>query len=170
MNFSDTHSTIISLPHEKETILLGHTLAYVLKLGDCLTLSGDLGSGKSFLARSIIRFLSNNNELEVLSPTFTLVQLYEASIPIAHFDFYRLSSHQELFELGFDEILNERLCIIEWPDIGKELLPSQCICIHLEQEKNGRKATILSSKWIISHLNQMINQASQEHNKSSKTN
>ncbi|MEG8099111.1 tRNA (adenosine(37)-N6)-threonylcarbamoyltransferase complex ATPase subunit type 1 TsaE [Candidatus Liberibacter brunswickensis] len=153
MKFYEENIAIIPLPNEENTILLGKCLASILQLGDCLNLSGDLGSGKTFLARSIIRFLANNNELEVLSPTFTLVQLYEASIPIAHFDFYRLSSYQEIFELGFDEILSERICIIEWPEIGKSFLPKKSIDIQLNQEKNGRQATISAEKWIISYLN-----------------
>ncbi|WP_244464458.1 tRNA (adenosine(37)-N6)-threonylcarbamoyltransferase complex ATPase subunit type 1 TsaE [Candidatus Liberibacter africanus] len=155
MNFSEKNLTIIPLLHEKNTVCLGNHLASILKLGDCLTLSGDLGAGKTFLARSIIRFLTKNPELEVLSPTFTLVQLYDASIPIAHFDFYRLSGHQEVFELGLDEILNERICIIEWPEIGRKILPQKTIDIQLSQDKNGRKATVSAEKWIISHLNKI---------------
>ncbi len=162
MNFSEKHLTVIPIPNEKNTICLGRHLASILRLGDCLTLSGDLGSGKSFLARSIIRFLMHDDALEVLSPTFTLVQLYDASIPVAPFDFYRLSSPQEEVALGFDEILNERICIIEWPEIVRSLLPKKYIDILLSQGKTGRKATISAVRCIISHINQINRSTSQQ--------
>ncbi|MBL0848757.1 MAG: tRNA (adenosine(37)-N6)-threonylcarbamoyltransferase complex ATPase subunit type 1 TsaE [Candidatus Liberibacter ctenarytainae] len=145
-------SIIMPLPHETDTICLGKNLACILKRGDCLALSGDLGSGKSFLARAIIRYLKQNEALEVLSPTFTLVQIYESKIPIAHFDFYRLSNPKDFFELGFDDLLNEGICIVEWPDLGKQFLPRNRIRIQLDYEKTGRKATVLAEKEIINHL------------------
>ncbi|EMS36533.1 hypothetical protein G653_01207 [Candidatus Liberibacter americanus PW_SP] len=147
-----TYSITIPLINEKDTIQLGHNLASILKCGDCVTLSGEIGSGKTFLARSIIRFLLKKDNLEVLSPTFTILQIYESKIPIAHFDFYRLSNIQDFFELGFDELLSEGICIVEWPDVGKELLPSNRICIQLDQENIKRKATISAEKWIIDHI------------------
>ncbi|MBY7649056.1 MAG: tRNA (adenosine(37)-N6)-threonylcarbamoyltransferase complex ATPase subunit type 1 TsaE [Candidatus Liberibacter europaeus] len=151
-NYNTFDSIIIPLIQETDTIRLGHNLARILKCGDCITLSGEIGSGKTFLARSIIRFLLKNDNLEVVSPTFTLVQIYEDRIPIAHFDFYRLSNPQDFFELGFDEILSENICIVEWPEAGKELIPYDRICIQFERESIGIKATISAKRWIIEHL------------------
>lgn len=150
--FDSTCSITIPLINETDTIQLGHNLACILKCGDCITLSGEIGAGKTFLARSIIRYLLQKDNLEVLSPTFTIVQIYESKIPIAHFDFYRLSNRQDFFELGFDELLSEGICIVEWPDVVKELLPSNRICLRIDQENIKRSATISAEKWIINHI------------------
>ncbi|AGA65354.1 ATPase YjeE [Liberibacter crescens BT-1] len=144
----DIFSLSIFLPNEYETIRFGKYLAHRLNPRDCLTLSGDIGAGKSVLARAIIRILSENDILEVLSPTFTLIQIYDAKIPIAHCDFYRLSTQQEYIELGLDEILNEGICIIEWPEIIRDFLPCFSISIHIKEENNGRNL-IISSKYFI---------------------
>src|SRR4026207_1607054 len=91
------------LADDAATTRLAEDLALALKAGDCLALSGDLGAGKSSLARALLRAMADDDELEVPSPTFTLVQSYELRIPIHHFDLYRLSNAAELDELGFDE-------------------------------------------------------------------
>ena len=80
-----------------------------LRSGDVLLLKGDLGAGKSTLARAIIRTLADDPTLEVPSPTFTLVQAYDTRVPVRHFDLYRLSSPEELTELGLDEALQDAL-------------------------------------------------------------
>ncbi|MBA5724296.1 tRNA (adenosine(37)-N6)-threonylcarbamoyltransferase complex ATPase subunit type 1 TsaE [Candidatus Liberibacter sp.] len=156
MFFLMQDSMTISLSCERDTIRLGNNIARILKLRDCISLSGDIGSGKSFLARSIIRFLTKNEKLEVLSPTFTLVQIYDAKIPIAHFDFYRLSGPQDFFEIGFDETLHEGICIVEWPERGEEFLPTHRIRIHLDQEGTGRTATISAKNSIIKSLKILV--------------
>ena len=81
----------ISLAGERDTIRLGEDLALALKPGDCLALIGDLGAGKSTLARAFIRAMADEPDLEVPSPTFTIIQTYDARIPVAHLDLYRLS-------------------------------------------------------------------------------
>lgn len=88
------------LKDEAATIQLGEDLALALKVGDCLALSGDLGAGKSTLARAFLRAVADDDGLEVPSPTFTLVQSYDLRIPVAHFDLYRLADSSELDELG----------------------------------------------------------------------
>lgn len=95
---------------------IGWTIAEALKPQDVITLTGDLGVGKTELARAIIRGLIGKNET-VPSPTFTLVQTYETTRGLlSHFDLYRLNSSDELEELGFDEILFSHMIIIEWPE------------------------------------------------------
>ena len=86
-----TSSISLFLADEAATIELGEDLALALKAGDCLALSGDLGAGKSTLARAFLRAMADDDELEVPSPTFTLVQSYELRIPVSHFDLYRLA-------------------------------------------------------------------------------
>ena len=105
----------VFLADEAATQQLGRTLAGSLQPGDALCLTGPLGAGKSTLARALIRALTTPDE-EVPSPTFTLVQFYEtAAFPLAHFDLYRLSDPDEVYEIGLDEALDGGVALIEWP-------------------------------------------------------
>lgn len=130
------------LADEAETIRLGEDLALALRQGDWLALSGDLGAGKSTLARAFLRAMADDDELEVPSPTFTLVQSYDLRIPVSHFDLYRLGDASELDELGFDEALINGICLVEWPEMAEDLLPSARISLRLEHQDHGRQATI----------------------------
>lgn len=133
----------LSLNGEKDTIRLGEDLALALGAGDCLALIGDLGAGKSTLARAFIRAMADAPDLEVPSPTFTIIQTYPTRIPVAHLDLYRLSDVSELDELGIDEMLEDGICLIEWPDIAAEILPPyQTISLRLEHSGEGRLAVI----------------------------
>jgi tRNA threonylcarbamoyl adenosine modification protein YjeE len=130
------------LADDAATARLGEDLALALRVGDCLALSGDLGSGKSSLARAVLRAMADDEELDVPSPTFTLVQSYELRIPVSHFDLYRLGDPDELVELGFDEALQNGICIVEWPEMAERELPTGRIRLRLEHEAKGRRATI----------------------------
>ncbi len=133
----------ISLDGEKDTIRLGEDLALALTSGDCLALIGDLGAGKSTLARAFIRAMADAPDLEVPSPTFTIIQTYPTRIPVAHLDLYRLSDVSELDELGIDEMLEDGICLIEWPDMAVEVLPpEQTISLTLTHSDEGRLAVI----------------------------
>ena len=133
------------LPDETATALLGNDIAAALRPGDVVALRGDLGAGKTVLARAVIRSLAADSELEVPSPTFTVVQAYEARFPVAHFDLYRISSSQEIEELGFDEASASGIVLIEWPDRAAELLPPNVIEVDLSEEDSGRRAEISAS-------------------------
>lgn len=126
------------LPDEAATIRLGQDLALALQPGDVLALHGDLGAGKSTLARSLIRSAAGDAELEVPSPTFTLVQSYEARFPVHHFDLYRLSSAEELDELGFDEMLEQGAALVEWPERADTRLPQEAARVELLEKGAGR--------------------------------
>ncbi|MFK3778725.1 tRNA (adenosine(37)-N6)-threonylcarbamoyltransferase complex ATPase subunit type 1 TsaE [Agrobacterium sp. NPDC089420] len=133
----------ISLAGEEDTIRLGEDLALALKPGDCLALIGDLGAGKSTLARAFIRAMAGQPDLEVPSPTFTIIQTYAARIPVAHLDLYRLSDVSELDELGIDELLEDGVCLIEWPEIAADILPpAQTIKLRLTHSGEGRVAVM----------------------------
>ncbi|AYM06757.1 tRNA (adenosine(37)-N6)-threonylcarbamoyltransferase complex ATPase subunit type 1 TsaE [Agrobacterium tumefaciens] len=133
----------IPLEGEKDTIRLGEDLALALKPGDCLALIGDLGTGKSTLARAFISAVADEPDLEVPSPTFTIIQTYDARIPVAHLDLYRLSDVSELDELGIDEMLEDGICLIEWPDIATDILPpEQTVTLTLTHSGEGRLASI----------------------------
>lgn len=128
---------------EVETQLLGRDIALALKSGDCLGLRGDLGAGKSTLARAIIRHLADDLDLEVPSPTYTLEQVYATSPAIHHFDFYRLGDPSEVLELGLDEALEDAIAIIEWPQNSEEMLPDNLANIQIDiGSGNNRKITI----------------------------
>ena len=123
---------LIHLENDKATQALGRQIALLTAPGDVIALQGDLGAGKSTLARALIRQLSQEPELEVPSPTFTLVLTYDApSMQIWHFDLYRLEDSAELIELGFDES-QEGLAIIEWPERMGATLPQWRLDIMLE--------------------------------------
>ncbi|MAM10587.1 MAG: tRNA (adenosine(37)-N6)-threonylcarbamoyltransferase complex ATPase subunit type 1 TsaE [Rhizobiaceae bacterium] len=130
------------LADEDATIALARALAPLLRRGDCLALSGDLGMGKSTFARALIRALMDAPELEVPSPTFTLVQLYEAAPPLYHFDLYRLSDPDELIELGFDEALEDGISLIEWPERGGDMLPKNALTFVFNEEGEGRRVRL----------------------------
>ena len=106
------------LPEETATEDLGLFLSELLLPGDVVALSGGLGGGKTTLARAVIRELAGDPRLEVPSPTFTLVQPYTArdGRGIIHADLYRLRDPDELVELGFDEMAEDAITLVEWPD------------------------------------------------------
>lgn len=111
------------------------TLAPRLRPGDFIALRGDLGAGKTTFARFLIRELIGRDQEEVPSPTFSLVQPYEAPrFPIHHFDFYRLSGPDEASELGIDEALDAGLVIAEWPERLEDCLPADRLEIALCDE------------------------------------
>lgn len=129
------------LPDERATATLGADIAAALKPGDVLALEGDLGAGKTTLARAVIRVLAGNVELDVPSPTFTLVQGYEARLPVTHFDLYRLGSPSELDELGLQEAL-EGVTLIEWPGRAGDRLPADAVTVELTHRGEGRLARL----------------------------
>jgi len=109
----------VVLPNERAMHRLVVDIAAATEPGDLITLSGDLGAGKTTFARALIRHLAGNEEMEVPSPTFTLVQAYETpKLTVSHFDFYRILKPTELFELGLDDALEEGAALVEWPEHG----------------------------------------------------
>jgi tRNA threonylcarbamoyl adenosine modification protein YjeE len=132
----------IFLADDAATTRFGEDLALTVKPGDCLALSGDLGAGKTALSRALIRALANDGEIDVPSPTFTLVQTYELRIPVSHFDLYRLGDESELAELGLDEALEKGVALIEWPDKAGDVLPKKLVRIEITHEGAGRRLTL----------------------------
>lgn len=132
----------VFLADEEATGRLGADLALALRAGDVLALRGDLGAGKTTLARALIRALAGDPHLEVPSPTFTLVQAYEARVPVAHFDLYRVGDPEELTELGFEAALRDGAVLIEWPERAGGRLPPGAATLTLAQDDGGRQATI----------------------------
>lgn len=137
---STLYTVELVLENEAAMIRFAEDIALALAKGDLVSLKGDLGAGKSTLARAIIRTLVDDELYEVPSPTFTLVQSYpELRLPITHADLYRLSSPEELDELGLDEALESGAVLVEWPQQGEGVLPDPVIAISIEHEGDGRR-------------------------------
>src|SRR6266550_7090486 len=129
---SGTSSFSVALPDEYATRRLAIDIANSLQAGDFVTLSGDLGAGKTTLVRTLIRYLAGDPAIEVPSPTFTLMQIYELpQFPLVHADLYRLSGPAELTELGFDDLPLGAVVLLEWPDRAGSLLPPDRLDIAL---------------------------------------
>ncbi len=132
----------MSLADETATAELGATLAARLHPGDIVGLQGELGSGKTTLARAILRAAAGDPELIVPSPTFTLVEVYETPRgTFWHFDLYRLEAPEQVFELGWEEALVEGIVLIEWPQRLGDLLPKH-LSVTLEVDGDGRRALL----------------------------
>ena len=106
---------------EAETTCLGTRIGSCLKAGDVVLLTGDLGAGKTHFTGGIARSLGIHDY--ITSPTFTVVNEYEGgTLPLIHFDIYRLGSYEELFEIGFEDYLERGgICVIEWADLIPEI-------------------------------------------------
>lgn len=143
----DARSLNVTLENDADTAALGARIASACAPGDVIALRGDLGAGKSTLARALIRALMGE-EIDVPSPTFTLVQTYAApGLDIWHFDLYRLQDPREARELGLDESA-DGLCLIEWPERLAGDLPGQRLDISLSFSGDGRIARLLDfSDW-----------------------
>ncbi len=117
----------IALVNETATAHLMADLALLVGPGDVITLSGDLGAGKTAAARAMIRYLAGDPELEVPSPTFTLAQSYDLPYPIVHADLYRIDDPGELEEIGLSPLPEGTLALIEWPERASGAMPEDRI-------------------------------------------
>lgn len=134
----------LDLPDEAATADLGRRLAPLCRAGDVIALRGDLGAGKSTLARALIQTLQGA-DTEVPSPTFTLVQTYPGDLPtglaIWHFDLYRLENPAEARELGIEEAA-DGLTLVEWPERLGSHLPKTRLELQLSFSGAGRIARL----------------------------
>jgi tRNA threonylcarbamoyladenosine biosynthesis protein TsaE len=152
-NLSPQHKYQTFLTTLDDTTRLGVVLANVLTSGDCLLLNGPVGAGKSHLARAIIRSLLPNNErhLDIPSPTFTLVQVYDTlKGAVWHADLYRLTDADEVFELGLDAAFESEITLIEWPERLGTDTPENALTITLAPQLDGRQCVFDATdpKWI----------------------
>lgn len=123
----------------EETRNLGARLAEELRAGDVILLEGPLGAGKSELARGIARGLGVTET--VTSPSFTILNVYTSGrLPLYHFDWYRLDSAEELYELGMEEYLGgDGIALVEWPGRCPEALPADFLMIEIIPEGEERR-------------------------------
>ena len=121
--------------HTREVAL---QVAKLVQAGDLVTLSGDLGVGKTAFARALIRALTEEPDLEVPSPTFTLMQVYDGpDFPIVHADLYRIGNPSELTELGWDEATESALVLVEWAERAGGALPAERLDVRLSIPAEG---------------------------------
>lgn len=139
----------ITLAGESETESLAHGIAARIQAGDVICLFGDLGAGKSHFARAFIRALTHADQ-EVPSPTFTLVQVYDAEkapgpLEIWHADLYRLGGPEEIAELGLADAFTDAVVLIEWPERALSEIPGKRLEIHLSfcDKATERRARLL---------------------------
>jgi tRNA threonylcarbamoyladenosine biosynthesis protein TsaE len=132
-----------SLATEADTAAFGAALARIARPGDVIALEGDLGAGKSVLARGFIRALAGA-DVEAPSPTFTLVQTYDTdSGTVWHFDLYRLEDPEEVWELGIEEAFEDGISLFEWPSRAGSILPRDRLTVTLAiGEGEVRTATL----------------------------
>ena len=134
MSETDTAAEIeIALPNPAATANFARRLAPLLRTGDVVGLAGDLGSGKTTLARDLIAALSDRDR-EVPSPTFTLVQTYDCgALTVWHFDLYRIERSADVYELGFEDALADGVTLVEWPEHLGALMPADHLLVTLVQ-------------------------------------
>lgn len=131
------------LAGEAETLALGARLAEVARAGDVIALSGDLGAGKTTLARGLLAALGLDGEAP--SPTFAIVQTYgppETRFPVAHIDLYRIDAPEDAEELGLDDLRRDHLLIVEWPERLDPRMWHDALQLRLEADpEGGRRLT-----------------------------
>lgn len=122
--------------NEKDTEKFGKNLAKILKPGDVIALAGDLGTGKTTLTKYIAKGLGIDEM--ITSPTFTIVQEYhQGSLPLYHFDVYRIGDIEEMYELGYEEyFFGDGVSVVEWADMIEEIIPEDAKIIFISYTEN----------------------------------
>ena len=128
----------------EDTLALGMKIAPLLKKGDVIVLSGDLGAGKTLFVSGLLNFFDMKDE--VSSPTFTIVNEYDvkSDLKLFHFDVYRLDSPNEFLAIGGDEFFYNGICLIEWGEKIEELLPDDCLRIDFKKDAEDNNMRIIS--------------------------
>lgn len=139
----------------EETEILGKQLGSVLQGGSILCLTGDLGTGKTTLTKSVAKALEVTEY--VTSPSYTIVNEYEGRLPVYHFDVYRINEIEELYEIGYEEyFFGHGVTIIEWASMIMELLPEDAIYVEIERvDEFERKFTIKAEDDFINRLEEV---------------
>lgn len=115
-----------------------------LQEGAVVCLIGDLGAGKTHFVKGLACAFGAD-DTEVNSPTYTIVNEYDTTIPFFHFDLYRLNTHQEVVDIGFEEYLySAGICVIEWPDLVVEMLPTPFWLVQINSLSLGERQIVIS--------------------------
>jgi len=141
----------LTLRSADATARLAERLGALLHPGDCLLLDGPIGAGKTHFARALIQSLMDVPE-DVPSPTFTLVQTYDTGAgELWHADLYRLSSPDEIEELGLTEAMEQAICLIEWPDRLGPLTPPDALSLSFATTQEDDETRRLTLTWTAPH-------------------
>ncbi|WP_412480779.1 tRNA (adenosine(37)-N6)-threonylcarbamoyltransferase complex ATPase subunit type 1 TsaE [Azonexus sp. IMCC34839] len=137
-------TAVFQLPDEAATQRLGEALAPILQPGLVIYLDGDLGAGKTTLARALIRALGHTGPVK--SPTYSLVEVYVfSSLYLYHFDFYRFESPEEFLDAGLGEYFNDTaICLVEWPERAEGCVPPADLRLRLHHAGVGRVVEALA--------------------------
>ena len=139
--------TELDLPDQPATEALAARLAALSGAGDMIALHGEMGMGKSVFARAFLRALAGDPSLEVPSPTFSLVQIYDLpKATVAHFDLWRLDGPDALFELGWDEV-QEGIMLVEWPERAGDELPRHALHLTLTPGEGEEGRRVMLEGW-----------------------
>ena len=128
----------VSVANETETARLAERLAAVLRVGDVVLLEGTLGAGKTAFCRALIRAVLADPDAIVASPTFTFSQIYSTDqLTVTHFDLYRMGELEEVYDLGWDDAVNEGATLVEWPDRLGGLRPATALNLAIGVDVEG---------------------------------
>lgn len=142
MKNTDCKQLVFLSENEEQTEKLGGALAHVLKAGDFAALWGGLGAGKTAFTRGFAKALGCG---DAASPTFTIVHEYDTQPPVFHFDIYRLSDSDELYDIGFEEYLERRgIILMEWPERAPDVLPDGHVDVSIERLSDTERRISLS--------------------------
>ena len=115
----------------KETLRIAEDFAATVNPGDVILLEGDLGAGKTHFVKGFVRGFGLSSDV-VSSPTFTIINEYNGTLPVYHFDFYRIENIQESLEIGTEEYLyGTGVCIVEWPGRVRDILPEDALTVRI---------------------------------------
>jgi tRNA threonylcarbamoyladenosine biosynthesis protein TsaE len=131
----------LGAPTVEDTRAIGAALARLLQPGDAVALAGDLGAGKTTLVQGVARGLEVTGT--VVSPTFTLVREYEGRLTVHHADVYRLDRVQDVLDLGFDEMIDDGVLLVEWGDAVEGLLPAEHLSVELTVPGSGEERRVV---------------------------
>jgi len=128
---------------ERATRALGEAVGRQCGAGDVIALVGPLGAGKTTFTQGLARGLAIPQGDTVRSPSFTLCNEYACTVPVLHYDLYRLNSPEEADDIGFrDRVGQEAIAVVEWADLFPELIPSHALWVLLEHEEQSRRVTL----------------------------
>ena len=125
-----------------DTDAIAAEIASLLKPGDVLALYGEMGAGKTAFVRGLVKALCPECLPLVHSPTFAIVNEYEdrEQRTIFHFDFYRIKSLEEVYNMGYEEyVYSDAFCFMEWPELIEELLPEETTKVYIEENSEGER-------------------------------